>query len=119
MISHRSEGFKRLLPFLFIVMGSRHDALMAVLWALPFPAVICLALRLVALCLRPTRARNFQRVARPVYERISTMLMVLALVRNSNIPWVKVLRLTTVGHVYCQHWLLHCLRAPRVRRSQR
>ena len=67
-------------------MGRRHDALVAVLWVLPFPALICLALRLLALCLRPPRARNCQTVSRPMYEQLSTILMVLALVRDLNRP---------------------------------
>ncbi|MCJ1250445.1 hypothetical protein MMC30_007673 [Trapelia coarctata] len=55
-------------------------ALLTVLWALPFPTTIIVALRLAAWYFRPRTPLTDKTYTRRSYERISTVMIVLALV---------------------------------------
>lgn len=61
-------------------MEGWHLALLTVLWALPFPTTITVALRLAAWYFRPGKPITERSYTRRSYERISTVLIVLALV---------------------------------------
>lgn len=55
-------------------------ALLIILWGLPFLATILVALRVVAWYFRPGQACAGRTFVRRGYEKISTLLIVMALV---------------------------------------